>query len=529
MLSKIHLFHSAVLLLVISFLVGGCSSFYKPYSVKNRDNQKAYSGGDAALSLQFDSVSEEHSGLTGAYLLDKGESSLLWRGVLAEQAEKAIDIQTFIWKDDNVGTIGAARLLEAAQRGVKIRVLLDYLTLDVDTDYLVWLNDHPNITIRLYNPYPGLDAPLEIGKIAGLASSFLRFNRRMHNKLYMVDGAVAIIGGRNNADEYFDMHKEMNFRDRDLIVVGSIMPEAHKAFDFYWNSEWAIDFDQILSKKVDLSQREEYYKELTAYAEDPRNFPSRFNEALDKTRKSLEILPKNLLWGKAKLVYDIPGKNEKILSLKGYGNTGEFLTQSFLKAKEMVLVETPYMVAMPGTLELFSSLRDKGVPIRILTDSLASAESDVVFSGYHYQRKDIIDSGVSLFELRPDAGFRKTVFERFNRLEELPLISLHAKTAVIDRQILLIGSFNLDPRSTHINTEYVFWIDNPELAEQVAQIIETDMELENCWHVNEIDGKMTWKTSRDGIEEITEFEPDVSTWERIRLDLLRVLPIDSIL
>lgn len=528
MFSRIKVLHALVLLLLTILLSGGCSSVYKPYSVVNRVPQKTYSREDTALSQKFATVSADRPGLSGAHVLDKGESSLLWRGVLAEQAEKSIDIQTFIWKDDNVGTIGAARLLEAAERGVKIRVLLDYLTLDVNTDYLVWLNDHPNINIRLYNPYPGLDTPLQLGKVAGLASSFLRFNRRMHNKLYMVDGAVVLIGGRNNADEYFDMHHEMNFRDRDLLVVGAIIPEAHRGFDYYWNSEWAIDFHQIMSKKVDLTERGQYYQMLKSYAEDPQNFPPRFNEALQKTRESLEALPENLLWGKAEIIYDIPGKNEKLLSLKGYGNTGDFLTQCLLKAEEAVLVETPYMVTMPGTLELFSTLRDRGIPIHILTDSLASAESDVVFSGYHYQRKDILESGVTLFELRPDAGLRKTVFQRFSLLSEMPLISLHAKTAVIDRRILLIGSFNLDPRSTHINTEYVFWMDSPELAEQVATIIEEDMDLENCWQVTETDGKMKWKTSRDGVEEISESEPDVSSWERVRLELLRILPIDSL-
>lgn len=516
--------------MTVLLLSGGCSSFYVPYPVEKREADYSYSRDDTALAGLFTAACTAHPELSGAFLLDKGEESLLWRGVLTEQAEKSIDIQTFIWKDDNAGTIGAARLLQAAQRGVRIRVLLDYLTLDVDSDYLLMLDDHPNISIRLYNPYPGLDAPLGLKVAIGSISSFSRFNRRMHNKVFLVDGAVMIVGGRNNADEYYDMHSEMNFRDRELLVVGAVLPDARQGFDYYWNSEWAVDLQQIRPGQSNPRERSIFYQKLIAYAQNPSNVPARFHDALKRINGSLLMLPEQLAWGKAEIAYDIPGKNMQLLSLHGYSKTGDFLMRSFLTAKEEVLAETPYMITMPGTLDLLATLNERGVQIRVLTDSMASAEDDLVFSAYKQQRHDILKRGVILYELRPDAALRNTIFERFPGMKEMPDISLHAKTAVIDQRILLIGSFNLDPRSTHINTEYVFRMDSPELAKQVAEIINSDMDLENCWQVGlDTEGDLTWKTLRDGKEVIAHSEPEVSLWERARLLLFLMLPMNPVL
>ncbi|HBH36130.1 MAG TPA: phospholipase D family protein [Gammaproteobacteria bacterium] len=518
-----------LLFAAVLLLSEGCSSVFVPYEVGNRTKEKSYSGGGTTLARLFYAVNTAHPELSGAYLLDKGEESLLWRGVLTEQAEKSIDIQTFIWSDDNVGTIGAARLLQAAKRGVRVRVLLDYVTLDVDSDYLVWLNDHPNITIRLYNPFSQLDASIG-SKVSTLLSSFSRLNRRMHNKLFLVDGRVVLLGGRNNADEYYDMHADMNFRDRDLLVVGDVLQEARRGFDEYWNSEWSISIDQVLPRKVDLQQRTAYYRKLESYARDQKNYPPRFDDALKRIRESLQRLPGRLSWGKAEMIYDIPGKNEQLSSLRGYGKSGEFLSRSILEAEQEILVETPYMITMPGTLDIFTRLQEQGVLVRVLTDSMASAEDDLVFSAYKRQRRNILRRGVKICELRRDADLRDTVFERFQNMEEMPGISLHAKTAVIDRRTLLIGSFNLDPRSTHINTEHVFRIESPELAEQVAKIINTDMDLENCWQINmDAEGKLTWKTLRDGREDISHIEPDVTFFERMRLLFFMMLPVEAIL
>jgi len=188
------------------------------------------------------------------------------------------------------------------------------------------------------------------------------------------------------------------------------------------------------------------------------------------------------------------------------------------------------MITMPGTLDLFARLQKRGVLVRVLTDSMASAEDDLVFSAYKRQRRSILRRGVKICELRTDADLRDTVFERFQNMEEMPGISLHAKTAVIDRTTLLIGSFNLDPRSTHINTEHVFRIESPELAEQVAKIINTDMDLENCWQVNMgAEGKLSWKTLRNGREDISRIEPEVTFFERIRLLFFMMLPVEAIL
>ncbi|WP_457576572.1 phospholipase D family protein [Desulfomarina sp.] len=534
MLQFINVLKSSNILLAslctIALFMNGCSSVYVPYPVGDRIPDYSLNGTDTRLARLFADDIASHPELSGAFLLDQGEEALLWRGALTDLAEKSIDIQTFIWSDDTVGTIGAARLLQAAQRGVRIRVIVDFVTLEVDSDYLVMLNDHPNITIRLYNPYPGLDAPLGLRVAGGSIASFKRFNRRMHNKIFLVDGTVLVIGGRNNADEYYDMHESMNFRDRDVLVIGDILDKAGKGFDDYWNSTWSVDLSQVCPRKINREKRQAYFKELIAFADDPVHFPPRFTTALETTRQALLALPGQLFWGKADVTYDIPGKNGRILSLHGYSKTGDFLTRTFLEAQSQILVETPYMITMPGTLELFENLHKRGVKISILTDSVASAEGDAVFAGYKQHRRSILRRGVTLYELRPDPAFRKQLFPRFSGLNKIPEISLHAKTAVIDQHIVLIGSFNLDPRSTHLNTEHVFRIDSPELARQVSSILTSDMDLENCWHVT-MDSKeaLTWETRRNGKTEISSKEPDISLWERIRLFFLLLLPVNPVL
>ncbi len=487
---------------------------------------------DTALGQQFSQYQHKAEKDTGILLLDKGEESLLFRAALVEKAEKSIDIQTFIWSPDNVGTLAAERLLRAANRGVRIRVIVDDFPLSVKRKYLQHLDAHPNVEIRIYNALADPGASL-IKKVGGMLGSWSLKHRRMHNKLVTFDNSVAIIGGRNIADEYYDMNKKYNFRDRDILIVGKTVPEFSSGFDQYWNSEWVYPIsreDDLANDLTAEEQRNKYYEVLKAYSQNKENFPERFYESLERHHVLIDDLSSQLIWTDAMVVQDLPGKNEQLGTLKGLGESGKQLAELMEKAQSKILIETPYLVLSKEMLGFFDRAADRNVDIEILTNSLTSTDNIAAFSGYSERRSDLLKKGIKLRELRPDPDIEKTLIYRYKLIENDPHFSLHAKTAVFDRRWVFIGSFNLDPRSTHLNTELGLVIDSPEFAELISKIIEQDMNQKNSWWV-ELDEKnrLLWSTEINGKTETSNSEPGKSFSKKIKIKFLQILPIESIL
>lgn len=483
--------------LLLALVLAGCAAI--DLAKIERAESHALADPEAtALGGMLAPAAAHHRGRSGFLLLDKGESSLLWRGALAEAAERTIDAQYYIWSDDNVGTIAAERLLDAAARGVRVRVLVDDFFQLTDPRHLAFLDAHPNVEVRLYNP-AAARSPSMLVRVLSAYGDFARHNRRMHNKVYVVDNSLAIIGGRNVADEYFDMHAEFNFRDRDLLVAGPIVPQISESFDLYWNSIWSVPVSEIIAHDESAAERQAWYDGLRAYAADPVNFPDRFHPALAETRRRLAGVAEELIWARARLFYDLPGKNEDLARLDAYGLSGEALTQAALATRRELLAQTPYLVLLPGTFEVVDMLRERGVSIRVLTNSLASTDGVPPFSCYARQRQELLRRGVELYEMRPDGASQQLLMERLALAETRPRWSLHAKTAVFDREKVYVGSFNMDPRSTHLNTEIGVLIESPELAEQIAAIIEDEFSLENSWRLElGPDGALSWHTIRAG-------------------------------
>lgn len=478
-------------------------------------------------------VSHQPAGHSGFLLLDKGEEALLWRGMLADQATRTIDTQYFIWYQDNVGKIAAERLLRAAERGVRVRVIVDEISLDADPRFLALLNDHPQVEIRLYNPVGalGLDTLGKLGRILGSLGDFSRLNRRMHNKTFIVDGSLAILGGRNVADEYYDLDQEFNFRDLDVLTLGPVVPQISRSFDEYWNDPWVVPLEAVVQVPITAAEREAYYRGLHQYAAQSENFPPRFDAGLAATTARFKGLrAADLAWGQARLIYDRPGKNPELDRYDAFGESGRQLTELARGARQEVLGATPYLIMLPGTFNLLEDLRARNVRVAIVTNSMAANDAIWVHSRYAFQRRRLLDMGIELFEYRGDAEDQPLLIERYARMpEKVPLV-LHAKTLVIDRRLVYIGSFNMDPRSTHLNTEIGLVIESPALAQAVAALIERDMAPHNSWRLElTAEGKMEWVTRREGRLVRVEAEPDIGIGEALKFLLLALLPIGELI
>ena len=453
---------------------------------------------------------------TGIYILEKGEEALLGRAWLAQHAEKTIDIQYFIWSTDNIGTLAAEMLLRAAERGVTIRVLIDDFLIDAEDKTLLLLAAHPRVYIRIYNPKYTVGTSF-FRRIANLVFDFRETNQRMHDKTAIFDGLAGITGGRNMADEYFDFDQEYNFRDRDILLLGPAVLDMSANFDEFWESSLAVPVEQVLEGLDDLSSADEahlWYEELHAYAGDPRNFEPAIRNAIKEMPRYFPKMLQAMVWEEARFISDKPGKNTGDSGLGGGGESTQALVAAIKDARHSILIQSPYLILPKGGIELFAELHERGVRIRISTNSLASTDNLEAFSGYHKQRSKLLDAGVELYEYRPHPQIQTDLVERYPQLaHKNPIFALHAKSMVIDGSKVFIGTFNLDPRSANLNTEVGVLVDNPRLGEQLTKSIEKDMRPENSWRTT------------------ASFNPDkeVSRGKRLKLRLIKLLPIDPIL
>ena len=456
------------------------------------------------------------SSQTGVYILEKGEESLIGRAWLAQHATKSIEVQYFIWSTDNIGILAAEQLLRAAERGVAVRVLVDDFLIDAEDRTLLLLSAHPNVQIRIYNP----NVSVGVGfwqRLKNAVSDFRAVNQRMHDKTAIFDGIAGITGGRNMADEYFDYDHEYNFRDRDVLLLGRSVTDMQENFEEFWSSELSIPVEKIFEEDempvspADMRQRS---KSLHDYAADPANFEIQVREAIENAANSFPDLLQAMSWEDVVFLSDVPGKNSGEFGLGGGGESTNQLINAVKTARESILIQSPYLIMPEGGIELLGELVDRGVRIRISTNSLASTDNIPAFSGYQSQREDLLQSGVELYEYMDEPSIRTELIVRYPRITDNdPTFAVHAKSMVIDNKIVFIGTFNLDPRSANLNTEVGVLVESQELARQLGESIERDMLPGN-----------SWQTTAD-------FNPDfvVSRGKRFKAWLNRILPVEPIL
>ncbi len=453
---------------------------------------------------------------TGLYVLEKGEEALLARSWLADHAQTSIDVQYFIWSSDNIGTLAAEALLEAAERGVRVRVIVDDLLVDASESELIGLNLHPNVSIKIYNPLHSVGVSTT-ERAWNLAARFKDSNQRMHDKTAIFDGIAGITGGRNMADEYFDYDQEYNFRDRDILLVGRSVKEMQNNFDEFWESDLSKNIEDVLSRyeskksNIDVTS---YYKLLHDYADDPENFEPEIREYFKNISEVVPQVLADLVWADAIFISDAPGKNDSGFGLSGGGDSTDALVEVLSNAKQSILIQSPYLIMPSGGIDFFAELIQRGVDVKISTNSLASTDNLPAFSGYSKQRKAMLKAGIEIYEFNPEPAHRTEMIARFERIEKnQPIFALHAKSFVVDGETLYVGTFNLDPRSANLNTEVGVLVSNKRLAQQVEQSILLDIESNNSWQT------------------FLGNNPDkhASLRKRLRVMWLKMLPLTSIL
>lgn len=445
----------------------------------------------ADSSMAFiDRQIDQHGGKSGVYVLERGEEALLARAWMADHARHSIEVQYFIWSTDNIGILAAESLLRAAERGVRVRVIVDDLLVDAPDKFLLAMARHPNIEIKIYNPKFSVGTPLH-KRILNVFTNFRGVNQRMHDKTFIVDGRLAITGGRNMADEYYDYDHEYNFRDRDALLLGEVVKTMQASFEEFWKSDLSVSVEKLfdgwglMQKNVAIraSELQQVYKELHAYAQDPENFAPEVRAAIEGMPRVFPEIAAQITWGMVDFISDRPGKNDKRFSLAGGGRSTEALAKLLEAARERVVIQSPYLVLSAPAMELFRRTAARGVRVRISTNSLASTDNLQAFSGYRNQRQDLLKMGLEIFEYRPDPAAQRDLMQRNAATQnKSPVFALHAKTLVVDTQVVYIGTFNLDPRSENLNTEVGVVVRNKNLAQAVETNIETDMLPGNSWN-----------------------------------------------
>ena len=447
----------------------------------------------AAAETPMDFIDEQiaaHAGQSGAYVLETGEEALLARAWLADNARHTIEVQYFIWSTDNIGILAAEALLRAADRGVRVRVIVDDLFIDAPDKSLLALSRHPNIDIRIYNPTTSVGVPFH-KRVLNVFGDFRGVNQRMHDKTVVVDGKVAITGGRNMAAEYYDYKREYNFRDRDALLLGEVVKAMQASFENFWASELSVNVEELydglglLQKNVRVKDDEirQIYRELHAYASSPENFAPEVRAAVEAAPTAFARLTQQLVWGKVEFISDRPGKNDSRVRLGGGGLTAAALARLVEGARDRIVIQSPYLVLSDRAMDLFRQVKARGTRVRINTNSLASTDNLPAFSGYRNQRDKLLEMGLEIFEYKPDPEVQRLLMHRSAAAKDKPpVFALHAKTMVVDSRTVYIGTFNFDPRSENLNTEVGVIIHNGALARAVEAAIEIDMQPGNSWN-----------------------------------------------
>jgi putative cardiolipin synthase len=446
---------------------------------------------------------------TGVLLLERGASALIARAWLVQNATERIDAQYFIFAADTAGLVAIDALLLAADRGVKVRLLVDDTLAHGDPNVLHALSLHPNAEVRIYNPIinVGRTLPQKLNSVFG---DFQQVNQRMHNKLFIADGRVAITGGRNMGSEYFDLKRNSNFRDRDVLLVEGAVDDAQESFEQFWSHSLAQPIEDLLDEPLRYPP-EEVWERLHQFSCNPARFLPMLRNRVTAVPASLRDRVGQGLFHVAErveYVSDDPGKNNSG-TLTGGGVSTDALIALVRGAKESVVIQSPYLVTTALGLSVFKDAEDRGVQVRILTNSLASTDNILAFSGYRKGSDALLEAGVELYESKPRMAAQAELMngplrERFNSK-----MALHAKSMVVDGKISVVGSFNLDPRSANLNTESITVIHSKEVAAHLIARMETEMAPENAWQHTE------------------DFTPDrrASIFRRLQVVLAKVVPV----
>ncbi|CAK7027900.1 MAG: Cardiolipin synthase C [Kerstersia gyiorum] len=506
----------------IAIIAAGLMSSCGLPPLDNRSESQAtmtQEGLDTRLGQSLAPLAAQHPGLSGVLPLTDSLDAFAARILLIAAAERSVDVQYYIWRDDITGNLLLRALHDAAQRKVRVRLLLDDNGTNGLDSKLALLNAEPNVEVRLFNPFP-----FRVFKPLGFLTDFRRLNRRMHNKSLTVDGQATIVGGRNIGDEYFGATQAVAFADLDVLVTGPAVNAVSLDFDRYWNSPSAYPLEQLISppgsRKTQALLQDEANAALVpkAHAYVQAITQSRFIENLHDGQLAF-------LWAPVRLVSDDPAKAlgqaspDKLLMAR--------LADVLGTPNHSVDLISPYFVPTSQGVEAFGKLAEQGVHLRVLTNAMEATDVLAVHAGYAKYRVPLLEQGVELYELRRNSDSERP------REKAGPFgssgSSLHAKTFAVDGERVFVGSFNFDPRSAQLNTELGFVIESAALAQAMSQAF--DHSVPHYAYQLELDDKheIAWlEQGPDGVIRHTS-EPSTSFWKRTYLRLLSILPIEPLL
>jgi len=512
--TKRGMFSNRCALIIVILFFSGCATLPDPPITPDIYNlPPAESGMLAEVSEKFSKTVA--AGQSGFFILEHNDWAMDWRLALIDHATVSIDAQYFIWQADAAGRLLFNRLLKAADRGVRVRLLVDDLVFAAKDRDIAAICRHPNFDIKIFNPGKVRDSTL--GGIGEFLLYFRELNRRMHNKLFVVDNRVAIVGGRNIGNEYFGLSKKYNFRDLDVLVMGAVIEELSRAFDVYWNSKLSYPGSAMSSKETDeeLQALRETHEELVRNDRDllvsyPMQ-PIRWNEKLEK-------LPSRLMIGEAHFIQDVP-----IIFQGEQYRLSDMLDHLADPSEEEIIVVTPYLIPARNFMEELAQESSEGVKVKILTGSMGANNHTAAHSHYKKYRRRILATGAELFEFKHDPS---PAIRDISDVEpiEANFISLHIKVLVGDRKRCFVGSLNLDPRAIEINTENGLYIESAELCGELAERFYVLMSPENAWRVTvDEENRLRWESASGTVS----MQPARSFGQRIADFFFRLIPIES--
>lgn len=493
-------------LLLPLLILSGCSTL-EPLV---RQPDTAIAPADAPLWTDLQAV----RGNDWYHLLNEGPDALAWRLRTINSATRSLDLQTFLWTPDPVGLSVMRDVVAAADRGVRVRILLDD-TFTINEDHLlVRLSAHPRISVRLYNPYSRRTDSYALRELFNIGE-FSRIDRRMHNKLMVVDNRTAILGGRNLADEYFGIDQDANFRDLEVIMGGPVVTETSELFDDYWNSSWAFPVEQLVKPDDVDSDMQSLRRWLDEAA------PPSVSEKPSVSHAAWLQVARTAVSGKAVLLADEPAAEHPASN----PNTSDILAQELLAridgAEHEIVIVTAYLIPTPQLEAAIRRAAQRGVRIRILTNSLRSNNHTAAHSIYRGFIRQLMSHGADMHEVRADARDRYLYMMQPVGDKHL---GLHAKLILIDDNLTFIGSANLDPRSLHLNTEMGILVDSNALNTLVRKHIAVDFSKRNAWHLQTLPGnRLIWV----GDNVTLDTQPADSELQRLEDWFFGLLPIDS--
>jgi putative cardiolipin synthase len=512
---------SGYLIILAVFIMGGCATL-----PDNCDRHESFAYTDTAgtaIGKKVSGGTAAHPGKSGLHLLSNGLDAFVARVVLTHIAERSIDVQYYLYHDDLVGRLFTYQLLKAADRGVRVRLLVDDMDLAGRDLGAAVLDSHPNMEVRLFNPFSR-----KTSRISQFITRMGSVTRRMHNKSFTVDNQAAILGGRNIGNEYFAADPDTAFADLDVLAIGTVAQDVSASFDRYWNSELAYPATVMKGKPSKQGELERMRGQLDEFV--IRQADSAYLQALRNSNLAEKLRNGRVryTWGDAHVIYDMPEKVLNDTGKKEFNLTPQLSPYLNSLEKELIIF-TPYFVPGKSGTATLTQLVKRGVRVRVLTNSLASNDVGIVHSGYSKYRKPLLRGGVELYEINKK-------LTRKQRKEKKGIggssnVSLHAKSFVFDRKYVFIGTLNLDPRSVIHNTEIGVVLTSEEIARDMGTSFDKNIEraafrLELVKNRNGTD-KILWHERINGQDKTFDVDPYTSFWQRLGISFMRLLPIES--